>query len=257
MSKAHAKFAPSKAERWVACPGSVKLSEGYPDKQTPAALSGSKTHSCLERILKNGLGKIEATKRFLLKSYDPDTVKRAVDAALHIFMRVGKHEVLESESTVKMDFIHPDFWGTLDAAVIEHFGMLQIIDFKDGKGVVEVEENPQLISYAIGKAHEHHYNFDRIRLSIIQPNAYHRDGTIRNWDCPPSTLHEWTKRFREAVKEALGKNARLRAGVHCYYCPAKNECPAFTPEAIAPIKAQFMRPRSEEERQARLKEWFG
>ena len=50
--RAHSKFSASGAERWFACPGSVELSEGVPDKETEWSKEGTLAHEVLEEIMK-------------------------------------------------------------------------------------------------------------------------------------------------------------------------------------------------------------
>jgi hypothetical protein len=52
--RAHARFAPSAAHRWVNCPGSVRLCEPIPNKSTPAADEGTAAHQMAERCLNKG-----------------------------------------------------------------------------------------------------------------------------------------------------------------------------------------------------------
>lgn len=55
----HATRSPSKAARWLACPGSIREEEKYPDTSGPAAMDGTKTHAVLEYCLK---GKFDPMK---------------------------------------------------------------------------------------------------------------------------------------------------------------------------------------------------
>ncbi len=49
---AHARLSPSAAERWMTCPGSVKLSEGREDKGSAYAAEGTAAHELAEHILR-------------------------------------------------------------------------------------------------------------------------------------------------------------------------------------------------------------
>src|ERR1700704_6209629 len=50
----HAIFAPSSAARWMACPPSATLSQGLPERPSPAALEGTRVHAVVERALRTG-----------------------------------------------------------------------------------------------------------------------------------------------------------------------------------------------------------
>ena len=49
--KVHATFSPSAAERWIACPGSVKLSENCPKTTSKYAEEGTLAHALAEQCL--------------------------------------------------------------------------------------------------------------------------------------------------------------------------------------------------------------
>lgn len=49
---AHARLSPSSAERWMTCPGSVKLAEGIEDKGSSYAAEGTAAHELAEHILR-------------------------------------------------------------------------------------------------------------------------------------------------------------------------------------------------------------
>jgi len=53
---AHARLSPSSGERWMTCPGSVKLTEGIEDKGSSYAAEGTAAHEMAERILKGESG---------------------------------------------------------------------------------------------------------------------------------------------------------------------------------------------------------
>ena len=54
MTTTHATLSPSKAYRWLACPGSVREESRYPDEPGgPSAIDGTHTHSLLEHCIKN------------------------------------------------------------------------------------------------------------------------------------------------------------------------------------------------------------
>jgi len=53
---AHARLSPSSAERWMTCPGSVKLAEGIEDTGSSYAAEGTAAHEMAERILKGAHG---------------------------------------------------------------------------------------------------------------------------------------------------------------------------------------------------------
>lgn len=165
---------------------------------------------------------------------------------------------LESESRVRLDHIDENLWGTLDVSIAEAFGTLNVIDLKYGKFVpVEPEKNGQLSIYAVGKAREHNYNFDKVRLTILQPRAKHEKGPIRHWTAPMTYFFEFEREVREAVKRVKDKNAPVKAGPHCFFCDAKKICKAYSKDAITSVRARFAQnAESDVERTARMAELF-
>jgi RecB family exonuclease len=258
-TKVHAKFSASSTHRWLTCAGSIALcAKAPPDKESPAALEGTLTHECLESFLKNGVHKQLSTSRFLRAKHPEERVMRAENAALVIWKLrpKSKHELL-AETKSSLAHIHPDMWGTADAVIVEHFGQLQVIDYKNGRMPVEVKNNPQLIFYALGIAHAYDYNFERVTLVVIQPNAPHAEGPVRQALLTIEELTDWSIRFKVGVQEAERKNAPLVPGEHCFFCPAKSICSAYTPSVASSMRARFIKPKTPEQARAQLLSDFG
>ena len=53
-TRAHSKIGPSAAHRWIACPGSVGLSRGEPNRSSSFALEGTAAHELCEQIMRHG-----------------------------------------------------------------------------------------------------------------------------------------------------------------------------------------------------------
>jgi hypothetical protein len=128
---------------------------------------------------------------------------------------------------VSLEFVEPGMFGTVDAAIVELFGVLWVIDYKYGKGrTVTAEENTQMIYYALGLAHKYDFNFEKVRLVIAQPRVVHKDGIFRHWDMSIEQLVEWTEKFKNGVKACKDPFADLNPGRWCWFCPAQAICPA-------------------------------
>ena len=52
-ARAHAKLSPSSAYRWIACPGSIRLSAGIPDTSSVFAEEGTAAHELCELCLRD------------------------------------------------------------------------------------------------------------------------------------------------------------------------------------------------------------
>lgn len=240
--KQHAKFSASGSAKWLACPGSVSLAQrAPPSAESPYALEGTQAHSVLEVFLKNGLEKVEASRKMLVKSNPMEMVGICHETALQIWKRVPPGAKLLCEQEVDFSFDGVDAWGTSDAIIVEDFGTLQVIDFKYGAGyAVDAVNNSQMICYAVGAAREHHYNFDRVEMVIIQPRAEHFSGeTIRTWSISIEELMEWEKKLHDGIKAALDPFASFAAGDHCRWCSAKPICPALSDAAFSQAEIDF------------------
>lgn len=230
--KKHAKFAASNAHRWLNCAAAVSLSEKMPKPpESEYAKEGTDAHAILEAIL----------KKEKIKKYDSTMYMFAKSAADHIhFLKARSKGELLIETKVDLSFIHKEAFGTLDAAVVEHFGRLHVIDFKYGQGyAVEVKDNPQLMFYALGVANQFDYNFEDVELTIIQPRAPHTDGPIRRHVFNVAEFAIWRETFKKAIDASEKKNPKATAGPWCKWCPAAPICPAISSQAMEQARIDF------------------
>jgi hypothetical protein len=157
----------------------------------------------------------------------------------------------------------PNQFGTLDVGIVSADGELQIRDFKFGHTPVSVEENTQLLIYALAAYEELSlsYEITGIRLAIHQPKVA---GTTE-WTC---TVEYLTGEFRERLTDRVfavmaaeaddnarfvyspGKDHRFAAWAkdhlnpnpnkeECAFCRAMATCPAYTAKVQAEIGASF------------------
>lgn len=223
--KLHAKYSASGSEKWLNCPGSVALSLKVPPLPESAfAREGTDAHTCLEAIMKSAKPRVTAV---MLKKQYPDPM---VDIVFEVYRRImdlvpeGAEVLCETE--VRLDFVKAGMFGTVDAAIVDLFGDLWVIDLKYGRGrLVLPEENSQMIYYGLGLAHKYNYNFERIRLVIAQPRIIHKDGNFREWVIEPLELRKWADRFHAGVLACEKPNAHFKRGRWCFFCPAQSICP--------------------------------
>lgn len=245
--KAHAKFSASGSSRWLNCPGSMVLCESVPDlPESKYAKEGTDAHECLEFLLKNH-NQLAAVRNIAAKKYPLEMVEYAMDAVFWITDLLKSHPGAEllCETEVRLDFIEPNMFGTLDAAIVREFDRLTVIDYKYGAGIgVEPTDksgglNSQLAYYALGISHAYHHNFANIELVIIQPRAYHESGeTIRSAVFTIEELMAWEQVFREGVKKVKDPFAPLSSGDWCRFCPAAIKCPELKQKSFK--KAQIV-----------------
>jgi hypothetical protein len=245
----------------MACPASIRLSEGVEQKRSVFAEEGSAAHFLAEVAL---LGRRQAAEYLdrvirpvgggfsILKAgaepQDGDyLVTEEMAEAVQIYLDTvregaGNGSRLVIEKKFDLGAYVPGMFGTVDAARIEPFKKVTVIDLKYGAGVaVEVEENPQLKIYGLGACQGELP--ERVELVIVQPRARHRDGPVRRWEVAAADLEKWAR--EELVPAALATEdpaAPIAAGNHCRFCPALGGCPAVRDLALEVARADFQDP---------------
>lgn len=238
--RAHSKFSASGAERWFNCSGSVALSEGLPDKETEWSREGTQAHELLEDILLDRLDKDRPSTALVLKA-PHDMRIHVTNAAQFILGLYRKNPINEIfiETRTYLDWIHPEMFGTTDVTIADHFGTLNVMDFKYGAGhAVSPKENLQMIFYGLGVAHQFHWNFRNVRLWIIQPRIRGYDGPIF-WDVPMFELRSYEDKFRAAVERVENNPNEYTEGQWCHWCKAKKICPMKTEKKLEKGRALF------------------
>lgn len=232
---AHSPLGASSAERWMNCPGSVTLidlvraADRYEEADPDYRRDGTQAHALAAHCLEDGLDAWEADE-----TQFPELTADMMGAVQEYldFVRVqdGFREV---EQRVHIPEFHPQFYGTLDC-VVSGGGMLHVVDYKHGVGVVvDADDNPQLKYYAYGylgrkeEAAEGWQDSHVVRLTIVQPRAFHPDGTIRSWDTTVGEIRRWAEEELKPAMEATRDLDYLALGQWCRFCPAKLVCPAY------------------------------
>lgn len=117
--------------------------------------------------------------------------------------------------------------GKYDISFVRE-GKLYIDDLKYGWGIVEVQDNWQLLGYAIGEVIRRGVAFEKIVLRIRQPRPHHEDGDCREWELTYAELLGYKEKIDARFDEIVAGNRTLQTGPQCKYCPATREaCPAF------------------------------
>lgn len=251
-SKKHAELPPSSAERWKNCPGSVTLSKQFPQDTTSTyAEEGTHAHSVAELKLRYVNGEINSSnftrKLNKLKKSEfwcgemDEATNFYMDAVLEIKSGMGEDAELLIEQHFNLDEYVPESFGTSDAVVIGD-GVINVIDLKYGKGVkVDAVNNAQLRLYGLGAAglFEGIYDFDRVRMTIIQPRLDH----ISTEEVSLEELRRWAaEEIRPAAEEALAGSERTACGDWCQFCPAKAVCRARAEYCLELARDEFKAP---------------
>lgn len=243
----HALLAPSSADRWVNCPGSVRFEAQYPEKPPhPMTEEGTAIHEVAAKVLQDFIERDVKGHTFKRADFLNTTASNGVvitgemlDVAevyirdvMQVSTRFKGAKVL-LEHRVFMDSIHPENWGTLDAAIL-FYDMdareLVVEDLKAGWGIVEVWDNWQLLDYVFGLLSDMlKRNWplpEVIELRLVQPRPYHRQGPVRVQRIHMSELSSYAERLKASAYDALGPDPTFQAGKWCDHCLGCATCPA-------------------------------
>ncbi len=153
--------------------------------------------------------------------------------------QMGPDTVMRVEQTVR-----PSLWlgrddvdGTVDCS-LESPNEIELIDYKNGAGVaVEVENNSQLIQYAIGVLAQVDWQTTPhdipVKLTVVQPRCPHHDGPVRSWTMPANYFFGLVEEHKAAAAATDDPEAPLVPGeTQCRFCKAKGSCPAVAEAAM-------------------------
>lgn len=266
MSK-HSSLGASSSHRWMACPGSVQLSKGRPNKGSVFADEGTAAHELAARCLQNNTLDPAIFLDTIIQTDGMDTpVKVTEEMVEAVNVYVGYVRKRQTDDGMTLIGLERQFdlaplnppapmYGRADAVLFEEAtpplkrpGMvnlpkpstLEVTDLKYGAGtVVEVEGNSQGVYYAIGAVLAHEKRPDKVRITIVQPRAPHPDGIIRSWELTWDELVVWRKKIMSAAVATQAEDAPLAAGDHCRFCPALAVCPAQSDRAQAAARNTF------------------
>jgi|WetSurMetagenome_2_1015567.scaffolds.fasta_scaffold130644_2 hypothetical protein len=253
-TREHALLSASSAHRWLNCTPSARLEDKIQEHASSYAEEGTLAHEFAELYLTYNLHRIsqqEFNKRLdelmnnqLFKDEMPDYVSVYVDYCYQQYLQMKETcKLSEIITEQKIDFSRyvPDGFGTLDCCVVGD-NILEIIDFKYGKGVpVYADNNQQLKLYAIGAllAFDLIYDIKDIRLTIVQP----RLDNISTWEISTKDIISWadTELIAKA-KDAFAGTGEMNAGQWCKFCKVKNRCKELADYNLQVAKYQFKQP---------------
>ncbi len=289
--KKHASKPPSGAVRWSACPGSIPLEMTLPEGQRNVssvfAQEGTAAHDLLERCLRENksphtyMGRLievvetehgsgtSMLRKGARMPKDPqgtifevdEDMAQAVDECVeYVEGRVDdtgrpRDEALRTERRVHALPERDDCYGTADVTIDDWPDVLETVDYKHGKGVVvEIEGNKQLGLYMLATALEDGFRHDLYRMTICQPRAPHKDGSIRSETMDASELRQFHKNMLNAANRVDEADSSLRtntlspekwqsmylkSGDHCRFCDAIAICPQKRDDAADVARMDF------------------
>jgi len=258
----HARWSASAtAANWT-CAGRMAMVSIAPDqKDSIYAAEGTAAHEISEKALR-GDKNCHAYLGDVLKvgNFEIEITEEIADSAqtyVNYVVEQSKDALLFLEERYTLDDLDPPFeaGGTCDAVILNaNSGILEVVDLKHGKGIVDVNENKQTRTYALmallNAPKELSSKIDYIKVTIVQPRAYHKDGRIRSETFHLAELIEWTAELLKAMGrskialEAFDKingsrtlfdewaEKSLTTG-NCAFCPAEGMCPARRKKALS------------------------
>lgn len=143
----------------------------------------------------------------------------------------------------RLDFSHvvPGGFGTGDCVIIAE-PVLHIIDLKYGQGVVvEAENNPQLMLYALGalNAFGSLYDIDEVAVTIFQP----RRSNVSTWTIPVPELEAWAEQVvKPRAALAASGDGEFAPGEWCRFCKLSATCRTRAEANLALAKHEFAPP---------------
>lgn len=238
---AHARLSPSSADRFMVCPGSVRLIERLaaqgrvdPGRSSGAADEGTAAHQVRGDALMIGLDAYDFEGSSLVIC----GVEYPCDDDMANYLQPGIDWIREQpgelivEHRVDLGRWMPGQFGTLDTAIIDRSARRLVVnDLKYGSGVpVAAEQNRQLRIYAIGVMD----NFDlwgaidEILIVIDQPRA----GGMKFWSITATDLEAFAHEVKAAALLVDDPDAPLNPDEKaCKFCPVRDDpvegCPAY------------------------------
>ena len=237
---AHAVLGPSGAHRWIACPGSIRVSAQVhqdPGATSPAAQEGTIAHALAEIEGKYAFGQI--TREEYLLEYEAWRTSTGLDLdrvgemAHYISKFVnflkGRMSLLTNPTIMfekRLSAGIEGVWGTSDV-IIYTADTIEVWDLKYGQCyLVDPEDNEQLMLYSLGALDAYGdiiADTECVVIGIYQPRI---EGGVRWWDTTPEHIREWREEVaRPAAALALTDDAPIVPGeAQCHWCPARGEC---------------------------------
>src|SRR5690606_38627340 len=226
----HAILSASGAHRWLNCPLSARLEEHFPDEPSTYAEEVTKAHKLAEGILLDKIDEPAPDEMF-------EHVSRYVEVVLE---KLTPDADLYVEQRLDFSPWVPEGFGTGDAVIVSD-DVLEIIDLKYGKGVqVDAEGNPQLRLYALGAYNQFGmiYNFDRVRMTIVQPRLDH----VSTEKLSLKELLQWGEEIKPIAQKAFKGEGEFNPGPHCRFCRARRSCRARAEHHLELAKYEFKDP---------------
>ena len=235
-SRSHARLNASSSHRWMMCPPSVKLSEQFADKPSPYAEEGTFLHELCELKLHRYLGDMvpelieEQYAEHRDNDFYSDEAESVTDEYVALCIETIEAVRLSCPDPLimvehRLDYSEyvPEGFGTGDLVIVAD-GVIEVIDFKGGRGVrVDANRNSQLMLYGLGALLEFDplYDIHTVRMTIVQP----RLSNTSTYEITAQELIRWAEtEVRPKAMLAYEGAGEFCAGEWCRFCKARYTC---------------------------------
>lgn len=251
----HSRLSPSARHRWSLCPASVRACEQYDGKGTssPHAVDGTHSHTLLEECIDTGVDAASLIGEIMVDhdgefTVDEERAER-VDFALKYIRSVAsvnKFRVYAERRVSPFKLLgRDDMDGTVDVHMFND-RFLEVIDYKDGVGVVSAQDNPQLDQYVWGIISEHIDDdgaipFQEIRMTIIQPKL--REMGMAGIDSYTVSGEKFLEGYTRIIEEAAATDdpdAPFVPGEkQCKWCAHASNCKSLFESTMTKAGIKF------------------
>lgn len=231
----------SKLGQALACPVSCVLPEVLDgdEGRALAAERGSQVHAYLEHAIVDGEipEEVSAEVRATFDLFAPEDIRlgREVYARERVFSYDPVTKLAVEYSDVNLRNYPKDrkiFFGTADLILKGTDGLFTAIDYKTGTEVQAIEENAQLLFFALCLMRLHGVNLVRVELVFVNPftgqlRRAFKLVTGREVNAFEERLAGFNERLQEAERLFLaGRALSPTPGTHCKFCACYSICPA-------------------------------
>jgi hypothetical protein len=233
----HARLSPSQSGIWMTCPGAIPLIEKLGLRGTGTSIyadMGTAMHAVAERCLRDDL---EVSGKWVGEEIEvgPASTVTITDEMIPIIAMFVDYVRSLPDNTYKAyelrvtPFAEHKIFGTADNVSIyeddQNSMVLEIVDLKSGRTLVDVVKNTQLMIYAIGAYKELGtvFNVQRFRITIVQPIV----GPPQSYEFDLEELLDFEQEVLKAIKRVKTEpNTFVPSEKACRWCDARAVCPA-------------------------------
>lgn len=241
----HALLSASGAHRWIKCPPSALLEAEYPESTSIHAEKGTHAHEIAELKLKYyilesiPLGEYsKKMKEYRASELYEDDMEENTDAYVSYVQSIrnalGEGAIVFQEQRVDLEDVTQGF-GTVDCTLIAG-EELHIVDYKNGRKFVGVDNNDQLLLYAYGMYGfaSQLFNIKEIYMHIVQPKV----DNLASFSVTVEELLTYIDGVKKVAQKALKGEGEFCAGDHCFYCKVK-DCKAKAQRELGNVAEMF------------------